>query len=446
MMAYHDKYKKILNEIRKDKRELDEKTVKEDEDAVKRIQGEALKEKDDPGAFIFPISILKGNLNGKCICADTVSELTLLPAINRNYEQLGRDDFKNEDRGDHDEIRLCIHRYCWPRVLWSDYMRNVESDSVDEEEYMIKRNKFGAPIYGPRPAPYLNCANPEDRSSAIQAELTIRGRGDQHDPKAQDMKQWKRCCFHKFTTSFCYGKDAPEMLSLGWDCIKPLSLMKMDLMFTLNEESHFYYQESNLEGDSQDDHLWYANVAWLIAKWMTKKGVGIQKDSKGLVVLSVFAVDSLSLSLLGNDAIDQMEYKESYHWDIYHGVFEHMAGVYSVPLKFLKVNHHLHHFLGKEGSEPLEIRIASVTIVNYYIVLERHFKNWNLYSWNLKVKEELNTMLIGHKLGYKRVYIANRNWNIVDVIKYGEIKEAITLKLKFREQMRRLLVVVYMIS
>ncbi|GJU48144.1 hypothetical protein Tco_1217699 [Tanacetum coccineum] len=49
-----------------------------------------------------------------------------------------------------------------------EYMRNVESDSDDEEEYVIKRNKFGAPIYGPRPAPYLNYTNPKDRSSAIQ--------------------------------------------------------------------------------------------------------------------------------------------------------------------------------------------------------------------------------------------------------------------------------------
>ncbi|GJX38100.1 hypothetical protein Tco_0251403 [Tanacetum coccineum] len=39
-------------------------------------------------------------------------------------------------------------------------------------------------------------------------------RPDHHDPNAKDMKQWKRCSFHKFTTSFCYGKDAPEMLSL----------------------------------------------------------------------------------------------------------------------------------------------------------------------------------------------------------------------------------------
>ncbi|GKE78423.1 hypothetical protein Tco_1544543, partial [Tanacetum coccineum] len=46
--------KKILDEIWKDKVELDGKTVKEDKEAVKRIKGEALKEKDDPGAFIFP--------------------------------------------------------------------------------------------------------------------------------------------------------------------------------------------------------------------------------------------------------------------------------------------------------------------------------------------------------------------------------------------------------
>ncbi|GJY04357.1 hypothetical protein Tco_0370297, partial [Tanacetum coccineum] len=49
-----------------------------------------------------------------------------------------------------------------------DVLRTAESDSNDEEEYVIKRNKFRAPIYGPKPAPYLNCTNLEDRSSAIQ--------------------------------------------------------------------------------------------------------------------------------------------------------------------------------------------------------------------------------------------------------------------------------------
>ncbi|GKF29820.1 hypothetical protein Tco_0096162, partial [Tanacetum coccineum] len=42
-MAYHDKYKKILDEVWKDKVELDGKIIKEEEEAVKRIKGEALK-------------------------------------------------------------------------------------------------------------------------------------------------------------------------------------------------------------------------------------------------------------------------------------------------------------------------------------------------------------------------------------------------------------------
>ncbi|GJR72056.1 ribonuclease H-like domain-containing protein [Tanacetum coccineum] len=57
------------------------------------------------------------------------------------------------------------------RAARSDVLRTAESDSDDKEEYEIKRNKFGAPIYGPKPAPYLNCTNPTNRSSAIQATL-----------------------------------------------------------------------------------------------------------------------------------------------------------------------------------------------------------------------------------------------------------------------------------
>ncbi|GKB82174.1 hypothetical protein Tco_0949069, partial [Tanacetum coccineum] len=142
----------------------------------------------------------------------------------------------------------------------------------------------------------------------------------------------------------------------------------------------------------------YANVAWLIAKWMKKKGAGTQKDSqiccvqfitklaRKCRVLTEDFVRSLSAPIYckdldkttlrdlidsdGNliledpqpgvprvgiprpprasmqdlydrmgrieirqDAIESMEYMQSYHWDRYHGVFEHMAGVYSVPLQ-----------------------------------------------------------------------------------------------------------------
>ncbi|GKD86706.1 hypothetical protein Tco_1357860 [Tanacetum coccineum] len=76
-MAYHDKYKKILDEVWKDKVELDGKIVKEEEEAVKRIKGEALKEKDDPRAFIFPIK-LEGRVNEN-VLADTGSDINTMP-------------------------------------------------------------------------------------------------------------------------------------------------------------------------------------------------------------------------------------------------------------------------------------------------------------------------------------------------------------------------------
>ncbi|GKA69221.1 ribonuclease H-like domain-containing protein [Tanacetum coccineum] len=208
-----------------DKVELDGKIVKEEEEAVKRIKGEALKEKDDPGAFIFPIR-LEGHVNENAL-ADTGSDINTMPY--RIYEQLGREEMKKVDRGitmiNHTQAEamgiltnvLCrvgvttliakflildipIDRdapimvgrgflrtiggivntperlfstfdgFCHQtfRAARSDVMRNAESDSDDEEEYQIKRNKFGVPIYGPKPAPYLNCNDPAERSLAIQ--------------------------------------------------------------------------------------------------------------------------------------------------------------------------------------------------------------------------------------------------------------------------------------
>ncbi|GKA95287.1 hypothetical protein Tco_0817325, partial [Tanacetum coccineum] len=76
------------------------------------------------------------------------------------------------------------------RAARSDFMRNTESDSDDEEDYQIKRNKFGAPIYRPKPAQYLNCNDPDKRSLAIQ---TTSGT---HDNEARSSRN-KRFRQHK---------------------------------------------------------------------------------------------------------------------------------------------------------------------------------------------------------------------------------------------------------
>ncbi|GKC13898.1 agenet domain-containing protein, partial [Tanacetum coccineum] len=216
-MAYHDKYKKILDEVWKDKVELDGKIIKEEEEAVKRIKGEALKEKDDPGAFIFPIR-LEGQVNENAL-ANTGSDINTMPY--RIYKQLAIEDIKKVDRGitmiNHtraEAIGILTNVLCQvgvttliakflildipidrdsPIVVGRGFlhvMRNIESDSDDKEDYQIKINKFGA------------------------LEHTMM-RPDHQDPNAQDnMKPSKRYCFYNFTMSSCYGKDVTEMQRL----------------------------------------------------------------------------------------------------------------------------------------------------------------------------------------------------------------------------------------
>ncbi|GJR37259.1 hypothetical protein Tco_1212943 [Tanacetum coccineum] len=42
-----------------------------------------------------------------------------------------------------------------------------ESDSDDDEDYCLKRDKMGKPFYGPNRARYLNCDDPMDNALAI---------------------------------------------------------------------------------------------------------------------------------------------------------------------------------------------------------------------------------------------------------------------------------------
>nr|GEX39315.1 hypothetical protein [Tanacetum cinerariifolium] len=61
----------------KDKVELDGMVVKEEEEAIKKVKGEALKEKDDTRAFIFPIR-LEGEVKENAL-TDTGSDINTMP-------------------------------------------------------------------------------------------------------------------------------------------------------------------------------------------------------------------------------------------------------------------------------------------------------------------------------------------------------------------------------
>nr|GEZ66792.1 hypothetical protein [Tanacetum cinerariifolium] len=67
----------------------------EKEEEIKRIKGEALKEKDDPRAFIFPIR-LEGKVKEN-VLADTGSDINTMSY--RIYETLRREEMKKVNRG-----------------------------------------------------------------------------------------------------------------------------------------------------------------------------------------------------------------------------------------------------------------------------------------------------------------------------------------------------------
>nr|GEW90670.1 hypothetical protein [Tanacetum cinerariifolium] len=229
IVALKDKIYFVKFIINLEEDDVEPGVIFEEEEAVKRIRDEALKEKDDPGAFIFPIR-LEGQVNENAL-ANTGSDINTMPY--QIYEQLGREDMKKVDRGitmiNHTQaegMRILINVLyqvgvttliakfiildilidrdlpivvCWGflrtiggivntherlfstfdgfchqtfRAARSDLMRNAENDSDDEEDYQIKRNKSGAPIYGPKPTPYLNCNNPaEDAKSRYNTRL-----------------------------------------------------------------------------------------------------------------------------------------------------------------------------------------------------------------------------------------------------------------------------------
>ncbi|GKA42871.1 hypothetical protein Tco_0735531 [Tanacetum coccineum] len=153
-MAYNDQYKKILDGIWKDKVELDGMTVKEDEEAVKRIKGEALKEKEDHSAFIFPI-----RLEGKAEAMGKLSNVLCQVGVTTIIAKfiildipIDRDAPIVVGRGflctigsllnTSERIFSTFNGICHQifRAARFDILRIAESDSDDKEEYTMGTN------------------------------------------------------------------------------------------------------------------------------------------------------------------------------------------------------------------------------------------------------------------------------------------------------------------
>ncbi|GJR43742.1 hypothetical protein Tco_1311845 [Tanacetum coccineum] len=165
-MTYSDKYKKILDGIIMDKIKLDGEIKKEEEEAINQVKGEALKEKEDPVAFIIPIRLeAKIDLNA---LADTSSDINVMPyrtyaklvgvttiiakclildmPIDRDTPILAGRRFLYTCGGilnTRDRITSTFDGICHQTFRVAKTSLNTEeSDSDDEEDYGIQRNSF----------------------------------------------------------------------------------------------------------------------------------------------------------------------------------------------------------------------------------------------------------------------------------------------------------------
>ncbi|GKC98324.1 hypothetical protein Tco_1168599 [Tanacetum coccineum] len=161
-MAYLDKYKKVLDEIWKDKVELDGMIVKEEEDAINKVK--------EPIGILINVLCQVGvtTIIAKFLILDIPIDRDAPIVVGRGFIYTIGGIVNTPERLFSTFDGICHQTF---RATRSDVLRTAKSDSNDEQEYEIKRNKFGAPIYGPKLASYLNCNDPAERSLALQAVI-----------------------------------------------------------------------------------------------------------------------------------------------------------------------------------------------------------------------------------------------------------------------------------
>ncbi|GKA24346.1 hypothetical protein Tco_0710379 [Tanacetum coccineum] len=143
-MAYHDKYKKILDELgREDMKKVDRGIM-----MINRTQAEAM------GILTNVLCQVEvTTLIAKFLILDILIDRYSPIVVGRGFLRTIGGMINTPER-----LFLTFDGFCHQtfRAARSDFIRNTKSDSDDEEEYQIKRNKFGAPIYGLKPASHLN--------------------------------------------------------------------------------------------------------------------------------------------------------------------------------------------------------------------------------------------------------------------------------------------------
>ncbi|GJV31728.1 hypothetical protein Tco_1392128 [Tanacetum coccineum] len=279
--------------------ELDGRTVKEDEEAVKRIKGEALKEKDNPGAFIFPIR-LEGKVNENALAeamgklSNVLCQVGVTTIITKFLILDYQSTVMHQDAKSRYNTKLAqlLPRHIYsPCIINWDVLNQMGCDGeIDDmlrirvmyKEDQIKTIKFRL-VDVPQPKKFY----------IVEFCLKFRIVSKQIELK-------KMCLMFNFEGGLRKEIfNAPADYWLASVERKNLSLSRsllyyQDLIYGWDPKMITYglCQRTTGYDKVQKNNLWllcmfdarhqngYTNVAWVIAKWMKRKGVGTQKESQ----------------------------------------------------------------------------------------------------------------------------------------------------------------------
>ncbi|GJV93094.1 hypothetical protein Tco_1540907 [Tanacetum coccineum] len=319
-LKYTNQHKKLLESVLLDKLKLDGEVELEEEAATEEIiRGyKALRENNDLGVFVLPIRL---------------------------------------------EVKFDFHALA---DIAKVKKAQGESDSDDEEDYCVKRDETGKPIYGLNFAKYLNCDDPMDCALALLEALNMfrkicDGDGKWHVVIDDELMTKKIIKFrlggrgHTLTLL-----EFARRLSLYHSAEISDEGFEVYFQQGLRSDENFNAREYRLSISSEEElHLsrslastirslilrhqnGYTNVAWLIARWLKKKGVGSQRDSMiccGQFITRIARRSGLLADEEGSHGdssrreLERMARKQLYHTDRYAGVFKYMVGHYNVPLQ-----------------------------------------------------------------------------------------------------------------
>ncbi|GJS45689.1 hypothetical protein Tco_0595810 [Tanacetum coccineum] len=199
-LKYSDRHKKLLDSVLLDKLKLDGELDLEEEKANEEMVKEykAIKEKEDLGVFVLPIrrdnvklvddrismldhstaepmGILKDVLCQVRVTIILAKFLILDIPVNRDVPIVVRRSFLYTCGGVINTIKKTTTNFdgvCHQKFYVDEVKNNLgESDSDDEEDYCLKRDKMGKPFYGPNRARYLNYDDHMDHALALQEDL-----------------------------------------------------------------------------------------------------------------------------------------------------------------------------------------------------------------------------------------------------------------------------------